>query len=322
MKKNVVFHDDFTTGLQVGTIADQHRWNYMEMGPVKLTRTAFETTTTATGLQVSPTGRQPQTNEPMFTTTAPGQGDHMKWSINVNQTDDFGQHGVAVRPGQTLNIEAEMSGQQFGTDEHPFGDAVPNSQDDLRLGVPLLMAFDPENMIVFDFALTNQKIYAIYERGKSAGDDTTKPAAYSFEIPLADRQPDDFHKLRLSYNPDSNTIAWYVDDALLYEVEGVGQLIDRQHMYIDNGGVPKPVISQRFNTGLGLLSLLDGAKNGGPALVNLTHAADYYDPQTGAPTPVQFVDHDGRTASKLFGQGVTLQAKNFSVYYTDNQKSN
>lgn len=120
----------------------------------------------------------------------------------------------------------------------------------------------------------------------------------------------------LSRPTEADTFAWYINDRLAYQVTGVGKrLNDRQYMMIDNGGIAEPVTDRVFNVGLGLLTLLDGAKDGHPALVNLTGGTDYYNPQTGTPHPVSFVDDSGQDSSKLFGQGAELQVRSFTVFF-------
>ncbi len=315
MEKQVIFEDYFQQGLDVGSKSESRHWNYLEMGPVTIGQEGFLVTVGDSadlcdhGISVSPEARNPQTGEPMFTTTMPGQGDHMKWSVIVNQP-------IEVRADMTLNIEAELSGEQHGTHQHPFGGAVPDADDDVRLGVPLLMVVDFENMVVIDFALTNHGIYAIYERGKLMHEVSPQPAAYSFEIPLAKRQTADFHRLRIAYNPMDDSIAWYINDELVHEIHPLGMLTDRTFMYIDNGGQEQVVRPKSFSCGLGLLTLLDGAKQGGQALVNLTGGSDYYDPQHGPDRQVTFIDNEGRKENKLFGQGTTLRCRQFSIYYT------
>lgn len=83
---------------------------------------------------------------------------------------------------------------------------------------------------------------------------------------------------------------------LVYQVTGVGKrLSERRYMMIDNGGTAEPVTDHVFNVGLGLLTLLDGAKDEHPALVNLTGGTDYYDPQIGALSPFALLMTRGKT---------------------------
>jgi hypothetical protein len=86
-------------------------------------------------------------------------------------------------------------------------------------------------------------------------------------------------------------------------------------MYIDAGGVEQEVTIRVLNCGLGILTLLDGAKDGNKALVRLDAEGDYYDPKIGEPQAIEFIDPIGANENKLFGQGAELRCKNFCIYY-------
>jgi hypothetical protein len=139
MGKEIVFQDEFENGLDVGLIEDGKSWNYMQMGPFLFGKDGFNLEE-ENGIRAVPTGKNPKTGAPAFTNTAPGQGDHMKWSINVNMTTSDGMHGIEIMPGKTLNVEATIGGTQYGVEDHPFGDAVPNAKDDPRLASSLIVS--------------------------------------------------------------------------------------------------------------------------------------------------------------------------------------
>jgi hypothetical protein len=84
----------------------------------------------------------------------------------------------------------------LGTADHPFGNAVTNVEDDLRLASFALNAIDLETYMVFDIFYTNKRIYAVYEHlpfgRQSMGGPFGEYAAFTYAIPLANRSPATF----------------------------------------------------------------------------------------------------------------------------------
>ncbi|MDO4290839.1 MAG: DUF6081 family protein [Eggerthellaceae bacterium] len=315
--REVLFEDGFQGGFDVGFPEDGNAWSFMKMGPIVIDPAEFEISSEE-GLYVAPAGKNPLTSEPAFTLTQPqhplmGTVDHMKFNVTVNRTSSLGVPGFDIAPGAMFNVEARFGGQQYGMEGHPFGDAVADPDADWRLGAPMLMAMCPLNSDVFDFVLTNKKVYVIYERGGAMGGGETNWAVYSYAIPVADREPSDERLYRMSYDPSVNAMRWFIDGEQVFEVVGVGRRIDRKYMLVDQGGVEEDAAPTVLNVGLGLISLLDGAIDG-KALVNLTGSGSFYDPRLGEPEPVAFVDSESKDESRLFGQGADLVCKEFRVY--------
>ena len=317
MTREILFEDTFENGFDGGFPEDGRAWSFMKMGPVVIDPAEFDIDCTD-GVKVVPIGKNSATGEPAFTLTQPqhpflGTVDHMKFNVTVNHASSVGAPGFDVDPSKTFNVEARLGGRQFGMEGQPFGSAVPDPNADWRLGAPMLMAMCPINSDVFDFVLTNKKVYAIYERGSAMGGGETNWAVYSYTIPVADREPGDERLYRMSYDPSTNAMRWFIDGEQVFEVEGVGKRIEREYMLIDQGGVEEDAVPPVLNVGLGLISLLDGAIDG-KALVNLTGADNFYDPRVGAPEPVEFVDPASKDESRLFGQSAELTCKEFRVY--------
>src|SRR6185312_14932408 len=86
--------------------------------------------------------------------------EHAKWIVLMNHFAKSGQPGFDAVPGQELGCEAVMSGQVFGTEAQPFGDAVTDPDADLRLASVAMSAFDAETFVIFNFVLTNDLVYA------------------------------------------------------------------------------------------------------------------------------------------------------------------
>lgn len=85
-------------------------------------------------------------------------------------------------------------------------------------------------------------------------------------------------------------------------------------MLLDHGGQDALVTPSRLHGGFGLVTLLDGALRGGPGLVRISGADDFYfHPGKGAPHTQTFVDDASRPDSRLFGQGAALRVRRFAV---------
>ena len=122
-----------------------------------------------------PRGVNPQTGKPAFTKTVvqesdprslglPGGVDHVKWLVYANHLSSRGWPGFDAGTDRQVGCEAWVGGQTFGVSGHPFGSAVQNANDDLRLAAFAMNTIDVETFMVFDMFMTNEGIYAFYER--------------------------------------------------------------------------------------------------------------------------------------------------------------
>lgn len=315
--------DDFKNGFRAnGPLNDQPdaKWFYFSAGPIFTGNDGVESTLHNDLFVVS---------DPYFTSTLgqegsadnpfglPGGLDHVKWLVYMNHLSSSGVPGFDAMPGFELACESWISGRTFGTENHPFGDSVDNPNDDLRLGAPAMNAIDLESWMVFDFFLTNERIYAFYERlpfGRGA--ELGNYAAFSFMIPVSERNPNEMHHLKIAYDKSAGTVRWLVDDEEVYRVDQIGYLIDRQYMTIDHGGTEPavPVSPNQLNCGMGTFTLLDGSLPSGEALVRLSTANNFYfDTNFGEPVPQTFVDENSFPGSRLFNQGVELQVSKYVI---------
>jgi hypothetical protein len=279
------------------------------------------------GLTVRSSGTNPNTGAPAFTKTVsqegaadnpgfPGGLDHVKWLVYMNNFASSGQPGFDAVPGQELIYEARIGGESFGTDENPFGDAVDNPDDDLRLGAVAMNAIDLETFMVFDFFLTNDTIYAFYERLPFGRPFLGNYASFSFQIPVASRSPGDIHRLRIAYDRSAGVVRWLIGGREVFRVDRIGQLIDRQFMTLDHGGEEpeEPLEMNQLWGGMGMFTLLDADLPSDTALVRLsTEPGFYFDPEVGQPTPQTFVDDDSLPGSRLFGQGAEIRVEKYIV---------
>jgi hypothetical protein len=313
--------DDFSAGFP--TSGPDARWTYIGFGPHVADDGIVHTS--ARGLDVVSGGANPTTGEPAFVRTLapegvnphglPGLLDHLKWFAFADHEASTGFPGFDAVPGQVLSGTAWLSGRTYGTHGHPFGDAVADPDVDLRLATVTFNAVDPETATVFNFFLTNARIYAFYERLPNQRASLGPYAAFSYAVPVAERSPDDRHHLEIAYDRSAGLVRWLVDGREVYRVTDIGApLGSRRHLLLDHGGPPQRTEPRQLRFGIGMLTLLDARLDGLPALVRLVRSDGFYvDPVHGGEEPPSFLDEESREPSRLFGQGAALSASRFVV---------
>ncbi|MBM7774982.1 hypothetical protein JOD54_005186 [Actinokineospora baliensis] len=279
--------------------------------------------TTANGvLTVVPTGTNPRTGEPAFRfTTAPesrgggGDLDQLKWITTVNHTASSGFPGFDATPGHLLTCRTTLAGRTFGVREHPFGAAVANPDGDLRLAATSTATIDTETQVVADFVLTNNTIYAIYERLPVAGKDH---AAFTYAVPVASRRPDQVHVLETVLDNAAGAVEWRVDRRSALRVDKIGhRVLDRKYLLMDLGGREEHVHPRQLACGLGMFTFLAGSVKGSPGLVRISDAPNkYFNTLKGAPTPQTFLDNASLPSNRLWGQGAQLKVDSVVVLST------
>ncbi|MFI5532557.1 DUF6081 family protein [Kitasatospora sp. NPDC051853] len=276
-------------------------------------------TTSAQGLTVAPSGRNPLTGKPAFTYTTgqehtggAGTADHVKWYAYANNTASTGYPGFDAVPGQKLTCGSRMAARTYGNEQHPFGAAVTDPQSDLRLSAGAVSMVDFESLMVFDFFVTNSKLYAFYERLPQPG---RSYAAFSYAVPVADRWPGQKHDLSISYDRAAGTVSYRADGREVYRASDLGlRPADRSNLVLDLGGTEERVTPRQLSCGIAMFAILDGGSATGPGLVRLTDRPDtYYAPSAGAPTPQTFVDEQSLPGSRLWGQGARLDVERVTV---------
>ncbi|EWC60655.1 hypothetical protein UO65_4079 [Actinokineospora spheciospongiae] len=312
-----VVWDDFSRGLR--TEGPDAKWVHLPFGPT--TGRDGVITTSPRGLRVRSSGINPATGEPAFTATVaqddpggfPGTLDHVKWLVYANRTSSGGTLGFDTGPGYELSCETNLSGRTYGVGRHPFGARVPSAEDDPRLASAALAMQDLATDVAFEFALTNESVYAYYERLPNSRGALGNYASFLYAIPVGRRSPDQTHHLRLAHDHSRGLVRWFLDGREVFRLDRIGHHLPpalRRHLVQDHGGVEETVRPDQLAVGMGLFNFLDGAAPGRPGsgLVRLSTATDYYyDPVTGPPTPLTFADDRSLEANRLFGQGASLR---------------
>lgn len=304
-----VYHvvwDDFKQGFTADT--PDARWLHFAVGS-DFVADDGEVSTSAHGLAVTAKA---------FTKTM-GQDtgwlsafDRVKWLVIMNHFSSKGQVGFDALPGRELTCEATLSGQVYGTDLQPFGDAVDDPDSDPRLGAVASSAFDPATYMIFNFLLTNRRVYAFYEHAPFVRDVYGDYAAFNAAIPVMERSPGDSHHLAIAYDKAKGTVRWLVDEVEVFRVDAIGARIDRRYMLTDEGGTDMIFSPDQLDCAMGTFTFLDGYGPTQRGLVQLdADNASYVNPRTGG--SLTFVDPASTLHDRLFGEGAAMQVERFVV---------
>jgi Family of unknown function (DUF6081) len=318
--------DDFSAGFTVGPIGSSAKWFYFATPDGAFVGDDGNTFTAGGTLTVIPKGTHPRTQLPAYSKTVaqeqmsglPGGLDHVKWLVYMNHLSSSGVPGFDAPVGQKLVCQATLGGFTSGTGSHPFGSAVVDPHDDVRLASFALNTIDFQTYMVFDVFYTNKRIYALYEHlpfGRaSMGGPYGEYAAFSYGIPIYTRTLGDSHTVAIVYDRAAGVVSWTVDGEEKFRVSNLGFRIGRTHLLLDHGGTEQSFVPTQLDCGMGLFTLLDGHGAQNKGLVQLSTTPNfYYNPTVGAPTPEAFMDPYSLQSSRLFGQGAILIARRPSV---------
>jgi hypothetical protein len=316
-----LFQERFDGPFSLGT--PEARWAFFAMGPVQFNDGLAKTS--RDGLWVAPPGKNPRTGEPAYSLSqapekganeVPGQFDHCKWLVFSTHKASTGMPGFDAVRGQELAFEAWMTCRTFGTRAHPFGSAVSNPEEDLRLAAIGQNTIDVETGMVFDFLFTNEQIYALYERLPFARTPQNPYAAFTYAIPVARRTPEAEHHVKIAYDRAAGTVRWELEGKEVFRVDKLGRLLGPRGLIADHGGQEQDVDLRQLNVGFGLFSLLDCFLEG-RGLVRLSSQPDFYVLPPAKPgVAAGFVDEQSHASNRLFGQGAELRMRQCNVSST------
>ncbi|MEU5084458.1 MULTISPECIES: DUF6081 family protein [Streptomyces] len=307
--RQTVFSDDFGSGFDT---SESGRWQLFQQRG--LTANDGVTTTGANGLNVVPSGTDAATGAPAFAFTtgqesAGGQGDadHMKWMAYPRHNATSGYPGWDVPATGSWACASSLSVTERNMNRQPFGSAVSDPDADIRLGSGGLVGADLQTGVVVDFHVTNNTVYAWYERLRFPG---STYAAFTYAVPVAKIAKGTKINTKIIVGNGGTTAHWILNGINVLTVDRLGTLaLDRKYLLTDHGGTPEAVSVKQLTCGLGLFTVLDGAGADGKGLVRLSSGDGFYfAPRQGAPAPATFADENSLSGNRLWGQGVNMQA--------------
>jgi hypothetical protein len=238
---------------------------------------------------------------------------------------------AAIPPNGQVRFEWEASVQTSHTDQSPFPAAVLQGEDDLRLAAGVFGLFDDVRGNAYSFALTNDRVYALYQRLPFNRTVSDNYAAFTYAVPVAERTPADFHRMAIIVKACCPAVSWLLEGKQVFRVKAPGfRLTDKRLTpIIDNGGVEGDSTVSAIKYGLGTMTFVNAypaaascrKRCGFPpireALVDTGSGDAYtveYNPVTGAPTLATYWDPQGTSQySHVWGQGVTIRITHLKV---------
>ena len=287
-------------------------------------------------------------NSTPFTFTAPSGLDHVKYLIYQKAPYNAPKRGIEIV------YEGIMAMQQTGLNNIPPAlratngsiMGINNVNSDIRVAAAGFNCLDPETLMVFDFFLSNEDIYAVYERlpfnRTEWGGTGPNYIAFTHRIPLAKRNTadplNDFVKLAIAYNYRDNYVRWIINDQEMFRVNRLGYPIERKYRVIEHNtpgaqSAPAQLIRPRqLQFGFGTFSLMDAYNPQNPGQVDNIALFDLslggllpaVDPIVtavdGTTIPYRFILPYGASGGNTsisgtnFGQGAILRFKYVAVY--------
>jgi hypothetical protein len=176
-----------------------------------------------------------------------------------------------------LFFEAEISCKQEICYDNIPKEMIPrirNIKEDPRLNCSAVCAFDETTNMNYMFLVTDNQIFALYERKTSDEmHDISSPegiSAFSCVVPLqkrfhssslTDKGLGDTARLALSFKSNKTThqiaITWYVNGEALFSISNIGGRLEEKYNVLDYGGLDKKTGFGQLKFGIGHYSFLD-----------------------------------------------------------------
>lgn len=249
--------------------------------------------------------------------------DHFKYYIYADQSVAIPERGKTE-----FEFVARVTTNGRGCNSFPFPPDVVRSTNDVRLASGGFSAFDPITGMNFAFHLTNDMVYAVYERNVTAtrsqcmGGQFAAVNGFSYFIPVKTRKPTMVHSMKIVVDSDRKSVSWVLDKKEVLDVCQVGFRLKKQRCYMVNdlGGHDFVTFPRRLRYGFGSFTFLDyypacqpdgtanstcnfPCKREGLVRTAINYALPQYNPILGEPNLAHFYDNLSNRRSRLWGQG-------------------
>jgi hypothetical protein len=243
----------------------------------------------------------------------------------------FVQKPVPVPKFGRVIVQFKASVETFFSDQSPFpNQMISQNGDDVRLATGTFNVYDFTTGLMFDFFVTNSRIYIGYGRATFTRTPANDYAGFQFLIPVKMRKPCDENVMRVVLNSKRKLVTWFVDGRAVFVVNKVGYYLNRQFMTVDNNGFEMGAFPNSIRYGFGAATLMDNypacQKDADccdcrfpslrQALVNTAPDAlvGEVNPLVGRVNPAVFYDNTNSVDYKYWGQGSVTRLKHLIVW--------
>jgi len=248
--RTVLFADDFTG--EWNAPGAPARWQPRQLS--WLPEGDGVVTTSPEGLSVVPTGKNPETGLPAFARAPEGHdgSGHLRWAAFAVPESGDSRKGFPLPAAGEFRAEATLSAELHGTDRHPYGDALDDPDASLTCGMAAMICVDMDSGLVFDFALTNSRVWALYERLPRPG---AIHGTFSYAVPVAERSPRTRHELAVAVDAEAGVARWLLDGDEVFTVSGFGlRLASDEYLAHADQGPEEQVTVRQLLLGIGLFA--------------------------------------------------------------------
>lgn len=261
-------------------------------------------------------------------------GPHQFPELDNIKFEAYSDTPVELPANKTTCFEWLAQAEIFGAENSPYPANYTQGTTDLRLAAASFSLFDPESDHSFQFLLTNDRVYAIYERlSIQRGGPLGNYASYTFAQPVAVRNITSWHALKIAMEAATRQISWHIEGQEVFRVTKVGGHILGIFPIINMGGYEVDHYPTKINYGFGAQTLLNAYKPNNhvtppppcyhkivrDALVNNASPDSkvvQIDPvKTTKIKPASFFDPNGTDPKlRVWGQGAISRVKQIRVY--------
>ncbi len=199
-------------------------------------------------------------NAPTFTASVP---QHENGYLNNTKWLSFYKKEFHIKNGELL-YEGLISYKQLFCDNKPipdeFASRIRNINEDLRLSSGGLVVSDTENGLVFKTLLTNDSIYAYYEKrpcGVLQSSSFVAAALIGKRDSHKNKILSDYVRIGIGIDAHTNCVNWYINGCVVFKVNRPGIRLSDQYMVLNRGGNDVELTIKCVRIGFGYFDFLD-----------------------------------------------------------------
>jgi hypothetical protein len=245
-----LFKEDFAHGLDcAGSTA---KW-VLRPTPTRPQGDGVAVTSPA-GLVVTPTATDPATGLPAFARDSDqaASAGHLRWAAFANRLAGSGVIGFALPERGVLTARMTLSAELYNVAGHPYGAQVADPDRSLLCGMAAMICVDLQSGLVFDFALTNRVVWALYERLPRPG---AGHGTFSYAIPVAERDCGSVHQFAISVDAAAGQARWSLDGVQVFATGEIGRrLASSEYLVRQTEGPDERVAPRQVSLGFGLFA--------------------------------------------------------------------